>query len=43
VRLNCGHPWTPRLDAAVETLGQLAKAGEPPRRRDTARLAFPSL
>src|SRR5262249_39378967 len=26
LRLNCGHPWTPRLDEAVETLGRLARA-----------------
>lgn len=25
LRLNCGHPWTPRLDDAVETLGRLAR------------------
>ena len=26
LRLNCGHPWTPRLDAAVRTLGSLARS-----------------
>ena len=26
LRLNCGHPWTPQLDNAVETLGRLARA-----------------
>lgn len=24
LRLNCGNPWTPRIDEAVRTLGRLA-------------------
>ncbi|TFW05891.1 PLP-dependent aminotransferase family protein [Oxalobacteraceae bacterium OM1] len=27
IRLNYGHPWTPRAEAAMETLGQLIAAG----------------
>lgn len=23
IRMNCGHPWTPELEAAVETLGNI--------------------
>jgi len=26
LRLNCGHPWTPAIEAAVQTLGRLASA-----------------
>jgi DNA-binding transcriptional MocR family regulator len=26
IRINCGHPWEPRIEAAVERLGQLAHA-----------------
>ncbi|QQR44223.1 PLP-dependent aminotransferase family protein [Myxococcus xanthus] len=25
-RLNCGHPWTPRIEAAMSTLGALARS-----------------
>lgn len=25
LRLNCGHPWSPRIEAAVKTLGELAR------------------
>jgi DNA-binding transcriptional MocR family regulator len=24
IRLNCGYPWSPRLDGAIRTLGRLA-------------------
>jgi DNA-binding transcriptional MocR family regulator len=24
IRLNCGYPWSPRLDQAIRTLGRLA-------------------
>ena len=26
IRLNCGHPWTPRIEAAMSTLGALARS-----------------
>ncbi|HTP86211.1 MAG TPA: PLP-dependent aminotransferase family protein [Bryobacteraceae bacterium] len=26
IRLNCGYPWSPRLDRAIRTLGRLAAA-----------------
>lgn len=25
IRLNCGHPWSPRLEQAIATLGRLAR------------------
>jgi DNA-binding transcriptional MocR family regulator len=28
LRLNCGHPWSPQLDEALRTLGQLAHGGK---------------
>jgi DNA-binding transcriptional MocR family regulator len=28
VRINCGHPWTPELDEAIETLGQVVAESE---------------
>lgn len=26
IRLNCGHPWSPRIEAAMATLGSLARS-----------------
>jgi DNA-binding transcriptional MocR family regulator len=26
IRLNCGHPWSPRIEAAMSTLGSLARS-----------------
>ncbi|MCP3140078.1 aminotransferase-like domain-containing protein [Pyxidicoccus xibeiensis] len=26
IRLNCGHPWTPRIEGAMGTLGSLARS-----------------
>jgi DNA-binding transcriptional MocR family regulator len=26
IRLSCGHPWTPRIEAAMSTLGCLARS-----------------
>ena len=28
IRLNCGYPWSPRIEQAVRTLGRLAGCGE---------------
>ena len=26
IRLSCGHPWSPRIEAAMATLGSLARS-----------------
>jgi DNA-binding transcriptional MocR family regulator len=26
IRLSCGHPWTPRIEGAMSTLGSLARS-----------------
>ncbi len=38
LRMNCGLPWSPRIEAALRTLGRLASAqlGEPASRRHSA-------
>jgi DNA-binding transcriptional MocR family regulator len=27
LRLNCGHPWTSRMDRAVQRLGEILRRG----------------